>query len=110
MVLFIGSLYSGKHDAAKVYAEASGKTWHDLTVCDDISEFADGAFEELAKCAQTLATQYDVILVTEVGSGLVPMEESDRERREKMGRLTVLLAEQADEVYRVVAGLTKRLK
>ena len=49
MVLFIGPLYSGKHEAAKAYAEAAG-------------------------------------------------------------RLSIRLAEQADEVYRVVCGIAKKLK
>ena len=86
MVLFIGPLYSGKHEAAKAYDEAAA-----LSVASD-------------------AAQYDIILYTEVGSGLVPVDEEERKAREAAGRLSIRLAEQADEVYRVVCGIAKKLK
>lgn len=107
MVLFLGPLYSGKHDAAKAFAAAAGKDWTNLRVCDDAASVMTGDPE---RDAEALSRAYDIILYTEVGSGLVPLEETERMRREASGRLSVLLAEQADEVYRVVAGLTKRLK
>lgn len=96
MVLFIGPLYGGKHDAAKAYVEATGKDWSDMRVCDEVDKALSG--------------DYDIVIVNEVGSGLVPMEAEAREAREALGRLSVQLAKQADEVYRVVAGLTKQLK
>ena len=103
MVLFIGPLYSGKHEAAKAHAEAAGKPFEDLRVCDDVTAapVAD---------ASELAAQYDIILYTEVGSGLVPVDEGERAARETAGRLSIRLAEQADEVYRVVCGIAKKLK
>ena len=61
MVLFIGPLYSGKHEAAKAYAEAAGKQLEDLKVCEDAAALTDASD----------AAQYDIILYTEVGSGLV---------------------------------------
>lgn len=109
MVLFTGPLYSGRQDAAKAWAEANGTSWADLRVCEDPTEVLKNT-QDLAAAAIELATAYDIILYTEVGSGLVPVDETDRLHRETSGRLSILLAEQADEVYRVVAGLAKRLK
>lgn len=100
MVLFIGPLYSGKQEAAKAYAEAAGKRFEDLKVCEDAAALTDAPD----------AAQYDIILYTEVGSGLVPVDEEERKAREAAGRLSIRLAEQADEVYRVVCGIAKKLK
>ena len=100
MVLFIGPLYSGKHEAAKANAEAAGKQIEDLKVCEDATALTDASD----------AAQYDIILYTEVGSGLVPVDEEERKAREAAGRLSIRLAEQADEVYRVVCGIAKKLK
>ncbi|MBO7682078.1 MAG: bifunctional adenosylcobinamide kinase/adenosylcobinamide-phosphate guanylyltransferase [Clostridia bacterium] len=100
MVLFIGPLYSGKHEAAKAYAEAAGKQFEDLKVCEDAAALTDASE----------AAQYDIILCTEVGSGLVPVDGEERKAREAAGRLSIRLAEQADEVYRVVCGIAKKLK
>ena len=112
MVLFIGPLYSGKHDAAKAYAEVTGKQLSDLRVCEDAAAFLtdSGSSERLGQITGELAANYDIILSTEVGSGLVPVDEGERAAREAAGRLSILLAEQADEVYRVVAGIAKKLK
>lgn len=110
MILFTGPLYSGKRDAAKAWAEANGKPWADLRVCETPTEGLPNTPEDLAAAASNLASAYDIILYTEVGSGLVPVDETERLYREVSGRLSILLAEQADEVYRVVAGLAKRLK
>ncbi|MBQ8062693.1 MAG: bifunctional adenosylcobinamide kinase/adenosylcobinamide-phosphate guanylyltransferase [Clostridia bacterium] len=115
MVLFTGPLYSGKHDAAKAYAEARGKNLDELTVLEDAQAFffehSDETFSQVQ--LETLAEEYgkaDLVLITEVGSGLVPVDPKDRAAREYAGRFTNLLAEQAEEVYRVFCGIPKRLK
>lgn len=110
MVLFLGPLYSGKHDAANAWTEAAGIDRAGLRVCEDPTEGLQNASNDLASRASELAAIYDIILYTEVGSGLVPVDEQERLHRETAGRLSILLAEQADEVYRVVAGIAKRLK
>ena len=46
----------------------------------------------------------------EIGSGIVPLEPSDREWRDETGRVYTLLARQADTVERVWAGCVQRLK
>lgn len=51
-----------------------------------------------------------VFLMDEIGCGLVPMEKEERIWREEAGRAGCLLARQAEEVYRVTAGIGMRIK
>jgi len=51
-----------------------------------------------------------VIVSNEVGQGIVPENALARRFREAQGRLNIALAEQADHVLHVVAGLPRSLK
>lgn len=51
-----------------------------------------------------------VIVVQDMSCGLVPMERSDREWRECLGRVSTMLSQEADEVYRVFCGTGIRLE
>ena len=60
---------------------------------------------------QLLAACPDVTIVCdEVGSGVVPMEKTDRLWRERVGRTCCALAERADRVIRVYCGIPTVLK
>ena len=47
---------------------------------------------------------------TEMGCGIVPMDAFDREYREAVGRACCCLGEEAEEVWRVTAGIGQRIK
>ncbi len=51
-----------------------------------------------------------VMVGNELGMGLVPADPESRRFRELSGRLNRLVADEADEAYMVVAGLSIRLK
>ncbi len=51
-----------------------------------------------------------VIVSTELGYGIVPIDAFDRLYREKVGRILCKAVEQAEEVYRVVAGIPVCIK
>ncbi|MCC8106707.1 MAG: bifunctional adenosylcobinamide kinase/adenosylcobinamide-phosphate guanylyltransferase, partial [Clostridiales bacterium] len=51
-----------------------------------------------------------IIVSTELGYGIVPMEPNDRLWRETVGRVCTSLASKSDEVVRVVCGLGTWLK
>ena len=51
-----------------------------------------------------------VIVVNELGSGVVPVDAFDREYREAVGRLCCSLAREAVEVHRVVCGIGTVIK
>lgn len=51
-----------------------------------------------------------IIITDEVGNGIVPVEKNERLLREKIGRIQCLLAENAEEVIRVVCGIGQKLR
>lgn len=51
-----------------------------------------------------------IVVCDEVGCGIVPLERADRVWREAVGRLCCSLAEEAELVVRVTAGLPQVLK
>lgn len=59
---------------------------------------------DVAALAEKLSG-YQAITQTEVGAGVIPLSASEREWREKAGRLACLLATRADIVVRMVCGV-----
>lgn len=51
-----------------------------------------------------------VIVMNEIGSGITPMEAEQRKLRDEMGRIGCVLADEAEEVYRVIAGIGVKIK
>lgn len=51
-----------------------------------------------------------IIISDEIGNGIVPMEDFEREYREIVGRALCQIAEKAERVERVICGLGQRLK
>ena len=115
MVLITGPLYSGKHAWAK---EALGLGEQDFSsvfpcpepaVCE-AQELADGLTpDQLVRLADALALK-PVVLITEVGGGVVPIDAAQRAARENAGRLAQLLAARAQRVVRLWCGLAQELK
>ena len=100
MIFITGPLYSGKRTFAQ---KLPGRR------IVDVQELAEDA-PELDKLADRLAAEYDVILATEVGGGVVPMEAQQRAAREAAGRLACLLAARADCVVQMFCGIPTVLK
>lgn len=61
---------------------------------------------------QTWIGKNDNLIITmdEVGNGVVPMEYRERAYREITGRIGCRLAEEAEEVYQVVCGISRKIK
>ncbi len=51
-----------------------------------------------------------VIVSNELGYGVVPIDAFDRKYRETTGRICCMLAQESDEVYRVICGLPQKIK
>ncbi|NLK98895.1 bifunctional adenosylcobinamide kinase/adenosylcobinamide-phosphate guanylyltransferase [Defluviitalea saccharophila] len=51
-----------------------------------------------------------IIISDEIGNGIVPADSFEREYRERTGRILVNLANQADEVVRVICGIGQKIK
>jgi len=50
------------------------------------------------------------MVTNEVGTGLVPANKVGRLYRDLLGRVNQILAQQADEIYLMVAGLSLQIK
>lgn len=51
-----------------------------------------------------------IVLMDEVGYGIVPVKQEDRIYREVTGRAGQALAREADQVYRVICGIGTKIK
>lgn len=107
MILITGPLYSGKRAYAKALLGWDEEQLQKRAVWDvqDLAAHCD----DLTALARQLSG-YDVVIATEVGGGVVPMDAQERANREAAGRLSCLLAGQADQVIRVFCGLPLILK
>ncbi|MDE6880476.1 MAG: bifunctional adenosylcobinamide kinase/adenosylcobinamide-phosphate guanylyltransferase [Oscillospiraceae bacterium] len=107
MIFITGPLYSGKRTYA---CEALGCTMEELAgrAVWDAQALAAGC-GDLEALVDKLA-QYEVVIATEVGGGVVPLDGAQRSAREAAGRLSCLLAQRADRVVRVFCGLPVILK
>ncbi len=102
MIFVTGPLYSGKRTFAR-------KTWGEVPTVWDVQDLAAGEADPPA-LADRLAAEYEVVIATEIGGGVVPVEPEVRAAREAAGRLSCLLAERAETVVRVFCGLPLVLK
>lgn len=100
MIFITGPLYSGKRTFAQTLP---GKRLSDVQVLA-----ADAA--DLPALADKLAQEYDILIATEVGGGVVPMDVKQRTDREAAGRLACLLAARAECVVQMFCGIPTVLK
>ena len=100
MIFITGPLYSGKREYACSLLGCSSEELERHAVWD-VQELAAG-------CADLDARE--VVIATEVGGGVVPVDPDERAAREAAGRLGCLLAQRAERVVRVFCGLPVVLK
>ena len=74
------------------------------------NELAIGNYPE--KELEKLIKQFPgcIIVSDEIGNGIVPMDAFDREYRDRLGRILISLAKEADEVVRVICGIGQKIK
>ena len=103
MMFITGPLYSGKRTFAQTLPG------HNLKMRADVQTLAADA-ADLSALADRLAHEYDILIATEVGGGVVPMDANERADREAAGRLACLLAARADCVVQMFCGIPTVLK
>ena len=103
MIFITGPLYSGKRTFAQTL---SGQP---LKMRADVQNLAADT-ADLPALADRLAHEYDILIATEVGGGVVPMDANERADREAEGRLACLLAARADCVVQMFCGIPTVLK
>lgn len=107
MIFITGPLYSGKRDYACSLLNCGREDLQKRAVWDVQNLAADCA--DLNALADELA-RHEVVIATEVGGGVVPVDPDERAAREAAGRLSCLLAQRSQRVVRVLCGLPMVLK
>lgn len=107
MIFVTGPLMAGKRDYIRAALGLSPEEFARRAVWDVQTLAAEAP--DLNALAEALSAR-EIVIATEVGGGLVPMDPAERAAREAAGRLSCLLAERADTVVRVCCGLPQVLK
>lgn len=89
-------------DGAAEAAEAAETVGASTSPLDDLQE-------KLRSLADRLS-QKEVVIATETGCGVIPLDPRERRNREAAGRLSCLLAERAETVVRICCGIPQVLK
>ena len=125
MIFLFGPLYNGKRAAAAAILhcemdelsrraiwdvqELAARTVNLNMSAGDPDITASRAADKLDALAEKLS-RYEVVIATEIGGGVVPMDAGERAAREAAGRLNCLLAERATAVIRVFCGIPLLIK
>lgn len=107
MTFILGPLYSGKRDFACKLLRCRPEELEQHARWD-VQDLVTRA-NDLEQLAEELSA-WPVVIATETGGGVVPVEAEQRAAREAAGRLSCLLAQRADTVVRVFYGLPLVLK
>ena len=107
MIFVTGPLFAGKKEYIQSALGLTDEAFAAKAVWD-VQDLA-GESDDLAALADRLAEK-DIVIATEVGGGVVPLDRKQRHDREAAGRLACLLALRADTVVRVCCGLGQVLK
>lgn len=107
MIFIFGPLYSGKRVVAASILNCKVENLSRRAVWD-VQELAAQA-ENLDALAEELS-RHEIVIATETGGGVVPVDAVERAARERAGRLNCLLSERASAVVRVFCGIPLVLK
>ena len=87
------------------YSDPNGEQ----TAASLIEEKVIGEINELVECINKTDARF-IIVTNEIGLGLVPISRIGRLYRDVMGKANQRLAQEAEEVYLMVAGLPVQIK
>ncbi|SDL30877.1 adenosylcobinamide kinase /adenosylcobinamide-phosphate guanylyltransferase [Sarcina sp. DSM 11001] len=122
MIFVIGPLFSGKQDYIMQALGWSETDFLEKAVRDvqnlaaeaaEAVEASHSPLDDLQEKLRSLAdrlSQKEVVIATETGCGVIPLDPQERRNREAAGRLSCLLAERAETVVRVCCGIPQVLK
>lgn len=112
MILITGSEATGKRSFAEQLGYGKAQMSEDPGSCAPVVFHVERSVrtKEEAEHVLPLLLKKEVVIINEVGSGVIPAVKEDRIAREAAGRLGVLLAKEADTVIRMVCGIPVCLK
>lgn len=113
MVLVIGGAGSGKLDYVKSLGYADEEIADGLldgrSVVYHLEHIVFRDPDRAPELLDALLTK-EVVVCSEVGSGIIPLLAGDRQAREATGRLCIQLASRATRVVRLVCGIPTVIK
>lgn len=109
MILILSGKYQGEETFAKEHFPwksiiEKNVDEYDFSIEDDIDEAAS------VLAGRVLMENSDIVLCHIMGCGVVPVDERQRYHAELVGRTSCLLAEEAEEVWVVRAGIGEQIK
>lgn len=104
MILLIGGSYQGKTEYARENFKEKRILNRFHMIIKEMLE--NGSKIDLSKILEN----YDVVISDEIGNGIVPLDKFERIWREETGRALCDIAKASDEVYRIYAGISVRIK
>jgi adenosylcobinamide kinase/adenosylcobinamide-phosphate guanylyltransferase len=109
MIFIIGGYSQGKTDYANKRFKDAGE--HIFYLDEWAKEVFRQEREPLVILKKMVKDDPDLIIIsTEIGCGIVPLDEDTRIYRKKLGRLQCEAAGIADEVIRVTCGIGVKIK
>ena len=114
MIYIFGPYAAGKREYVREtfgYTEAdfSTKAEDNCRVLYDAQQLASKVGNRPEELEEQLCRK-EVVIATEIGCGVVPIDAAERGAREAAGRLSILLAKRAQKVIRVWCGLPESLR
>lgn len=111
MELYVGGKYQGKLKCALVSNDAE-KIWNNFQdfikkCCEERKSQSE--IEQLVN-ERICTKKIEAVVCDELGCGVVPVSETERNWREVTGRLLCMLAENCEKVFRVTCGIAQRIK
>lgn len=108
MIMITGGCFQGKTEFAK-------KQFPGLELVDHFEQKIRNCIrqsQDVGTYTKTFIQEHPdaVVLMDEIGNGIVPLDKEERLWREAAGRAGCMLAEKAEKVYRVMAGCGIRIK
>lgn len=123
MILIIGGAYQGKTEYARSLgisdicngeSEDTDKVWEHSAVNNFqllVKRQLESGLDPLEEAEKLLQKNPDILIIsTEIGGGIVPMEKSERLWREAVGRVCCFLARNSSRVVRVICGIPTIIK
>ena len=93
---------------SNIFGRYTDQTGEDIDI-PLLEQEVTGEIGELVECINRLDVSF-IMVTNEVGMGLVPANKMGRLYRDLLGKANQSLAEQADQVYLMVAGLPVPIK
>ena len=123
MIMVTGGAYQGKKDFVKAHYNCEILNGDN---CDFESVFTAKCVSNYHQLVKRLVENGDdvvsyterlcrensnlIVIINEIGCGIVPLEKSDRLWREQVGRAGSLIAKNSDTVVRLICGIPAVIK